>query len=92
MSRHSRHTFYCVVAGISSWGRKVGRRLELLTISDGETLTYNVTPSSRPAAYSRSSTPDPGLVLDLNNNPGPGPGLVPAKQEMRERPVSSLQV
>merc|ERR1719436_740930 len=70
--------------GISSWGRKVGRRLELLTISDGETLTYNVTPSSRPAAYSRSSTPDPGLVLDLNNNPGPG--LVPAKQEMRERP------
>ena len=90
MSRHSRHTFYCVVAGISSWGRKVGRRLELLTISDGETLTYNVTPSSRPAAYSRSSTPDPGLVLDLNNNPGPGPGLVPAKQEMRERPVSSL--
>jgi len=53
--------------GISSWGRKVGRRLELLTISDSETLTYNVTPSSRPS-YSRSSTPDPSVILDFNNN------------------------
>ena len=33
-------------SGISSWGRKVGRRLELLTINDNETLTYNVTPHS----------------------------------------------
>ena len=60
-------------AGISSWGRKVGRRLELLTIADSETLTYNVTPgygggSIQHRPYSRSSTPDPGLVLDLNNN------------------------
>jgi len=31
-------------AGISSWGRKVGRRLEQLSISDNETLTYNVNP------------------------------------------------
>merc|ERR1719400_2086936 len=53
--------------GISSWGRKVGRRLELLTINDSETLTYNVTPSSRPS-YSRSSTPDPSAILDFNNN------------------------
>merc|ERR1719400_2193939 len=53
--------------GISSWGRKVGRRLELLTISDTETLTYNVTPSSR-LSYSRSSTPDPSAILDFNNN------------------------
>jgi len=53
--------------GISSWGRKVGRRLELLTISDSETLTYNVTPSSR-LSYSRSSTPDPSAILDFNNN------------------------
>lgn len=55
--------------GISSWGRKVGRRLELLT-SDSETLTYNVTPGSRqlPVQYSRSSTPDPSLLLDMNNN------------------------
>merc|ERR1719400_244326 len=53
--------------GISSWGRKVGRRLELLTISDSETLTYNVTPSSR-LSYSRSSTPDPSVILDFNNN------------------------
>jgi len=55
--------------GISSWGRKVGRRLELLTIADNETLTYNVNPGySRPSQYSRSSTPDPNLILDLNNN------------------------
>merc|ERR1719400_3036433 len=53
--------------GISSWGRKVGRRLELLTTSDSETLTYNVTPSSR-LSYSRSSTPDPSVILDFNNN------------------------
>jgi len=66
--------------GISSWGRKVGRRLELLTISDSETLTYNVTPSQRPS-YSRSSTPDPSLVLDFNNN-CPGGREAP---EMRER-------
>ena len=30
--------------GISSWGRKVGRRLEQLSISDNETLTYTVNP------------------------------------------------
>ena len=42
-------------AGISSWGRKVGRRLELLTIADSETLTYNVNPGySRPSQFSRS--------------------------------------
>ena len=51
----------------------MGRRLELLTIADSETLTYNVTPgygggSIQHRPYSRSSTPDPGLVLDLNNN------------------------
>merc|ERR1712190_370008 len=44
----------------------VGRRLELLTIADSETLTYNVTPSSR-LSYSRSSTPDPSVILDFNN-------------------------
>jgi len=56
--------------GISSWGRKVGRRLELLTTAESETLTYNVNPgsSARPTQYSRSSTPDPNMVLDLNNN------------------------
>ena len=43
-----------VISGISSWGRKVGRRLELLTIADNETLTYNVNPGySRPSQYSR---------------------------------------
>lgn len=42
-------------AGISSWGRKVGRRLELLTIADSETLTYNVNPGySRASQFSRS--------------------------------------
>ena len=49
---HSTPTSY--KKGISSWGRKVGRRLELLTISDSETLTYNVNPSYRANQYSRS--------------------------------------
>jgi len=70
--------------GISSWGRKVGKKLELLTISDSETLTYNVTPSPgphyRPNPYSRSSTPDPSHILDLNNNSGQR-----RVEEMRER-------
>jgi len=64
--------------GISSWGRKVGRRLELLTTAESETLTYNVNPGSRSAQYSRSSTPDPNLLLDMNNNKE-------AACEMRER-------
>ena len=46
---------FTIFAGISSWGRKVGRRLELLTIADNETLTYNVNPGySRPSQFSRS--------------------------------------
>ena len=68
------------LSGISSWGRKVGRRLELLTTAESETLTYNVNPGSRPAQYSRSSTPDPNMVLDLNNNKEAA-----AACEMRER-------
>eukprot|EP00090_Calanus_glacialis_P014961 TRINITY_DN2383_c0_g1_i2.p1 TRINITY_DN2383_c0_g1~~TRINITY_DN2383_c0_g1_i2.p1 ORF type:complete len:831 (-),score=117.29 TRINITY_DN2383_c0_g1_i2:439-2931(-) len=67
--------------GISSWGRKVGRRLELLTISDSETLTYNVNPSYRANQYSRSSTPDPNMLLDVNNNNSVNKEIV----EMRER-------
>jgi len=68
--------------GISSWGRKVGRRLELLTIADNETLTYNVNPGySRPSQFSRSSTPDPNLILDMNNNKEAGD----TRGEMRER-------
>merc|ERR1719400_976914 len=80
--------------GISSWGRKVGRRLELLTISDSETLTYNVTPSSR-LSYSRSSTPDPSVILDFNNknnnysknsnNKASFNNSAPSGPEMRER-------
>jgi len=67
--------------GISSWGRKVGRRLELLTIADNETLTYNVNPGySRPSQFSRSSTPDPNLILDMNNNKE-----ADTRGEMRER-------
>jgi len=67
--------------GISSWGRKVGRRLELLTIADSETLTYNVNPGySRPSQFSRSSTPDPNLILDMNNNKE-----AETRGEMRER-------
>jgi len=76
--------------GISSWGRKVGRRLELLTISDSETLTYNVTPSPgpayRPNPYSRSSTPDPCNVLDLNNNSGKK--IVTEMRERKGRPTA----
>jgi len=64
--------------GISSWGRKVGRRLELLTTAESETLTYNVNPGTRPVQYSRSSTPDPNMLLDMNNNKE-------AAGEMRER-------
>ena len=42
--------YQCIVnsvccSGISSWGRKVGRRLEQLSISDNETLTYSVNPT-----------------------------------------------
>merc|ERR1719429_662701 len=75
--------------GISSWGRKVGRRLELLTISDSETLTYNVTPSSR-LSYSRSSTPDPSVILDFNNSNNNNSkasfnNSAPNGPEMRER-------
>lgn len=75
--------------GISSWGRKVGRRLELLTISDSETLTYNVNPSShyRGHPYSRSSTPDPSVILDFNNNSSVSQvgSLKEGVIEMRER-------
>merc|ERR1719464_1065861 len=70
-----------LIKGISSWGRKVGRRLELLTIADNETLTYNVNPGySRPSQFSRSSTPDPNLILDMNNNKE-----ADTRGEMRER-------
>jgi len=67
--------------GVSSWGRKVGRRLELLTTPDRETLTYNVTPSFRTNQYSRSSTPDPNMLLDVNNNSN----SARSKVEMKER-------
>jgi len=87
-SSHTQHTTSSTPTtykkGISSWGRKVGKKLELLTISDSETLTYNVTPSPgphyRPNPYSRSSTPDPSHILDLNNNTGQR-----RVEEMRER-------
>ena len=54
--------------------------MELLTTAESETLTYNVNPGCRPAQYSRSSTPDPNMVLDLNNNKETA-----AVCEMRER-------
>lgn len=75
--------------GISSWGRKVGRRLEQLSISDNETLTYSVNPSL--SNISRASTPDPDLIIDGNNNNNNFGKLVHSSQtSVRERSDRSL--